>query len=233
MAKKISMAFKVPPLWEDGECWILGGGFSMPRQFGIPENIIKEIIENKKPLSTYSPYLKLLHNKNVIGANKAFKIGNWINVMTFGDRGFFNKNKKELIDFPNLKIGFVNEQENYMHQKVGVRIIKRDNRKLGISKDRNLVCWNYNTGAASINIAVHFGVKRIYLLGFDMKAGGNGKTHWHGEYKKQINENLFKRHMKGFSKIKEDADRLGIEILNVSPNSAIKELKKVKLKDVL
>jgi hypothetical protein len=227
------MAFRVPPLWEDGECWILGGGPSMPRQFGVPEDVIQEVMEGEKPLSTYSPYLEFLHDKNVIGTNKAFKIGGWIQVVTFGDRGFFNHNRKELARFPNLKIGFMNEKLNAHHQKAGVRLMKRDNNRMGISKNPDTICWNYNTGAATISVARHLGVKRIYLLGFDMKPDEGGKTHWHGEYKKKINDNLFQRHMRGFSKIKEDADKLGIEILNVSPHSAIKELKKVSLEEVI
>ena len=41
------------------------------------------------------------------------------------------------------------------------------------------------------------------------------------------------QHMVGFSKIAQDAKRLGIEIINASPDSKIKAFKKVPVKDLL
>jgi hypothetical protein len=40
-----------------------------------------------------------------------------------------------------------------------------------------------NSGAAAINLAVHFGAIRILLLGYDMQApGGEARSHWFGQH---------------------------------------------------
>ena len=55
----------VPRMWEDGECWIIGGGYSLPRQFGIPKKVIQDVMSLKKPVSAYSPYLEEIHGKHM------------------------------------------------------------------------------------------------------------------------------------------------------------------------
>ena len=227
-------SWKVPKLWNDGECWIIGGGTSMARQFGIPEQLINDVSDGKKLLSEYSPYLSQLHEKNTIGINAAFLLGKWMKVAFFGDKGFFTKNKNDLARFGNLKVTCADAGQDWLYERVQVKFMKRDTKKEGISQHNGQICWNYNSGAASISLAAHFGVRRIYLLGFDMRADKkSGRTHWHGHYKGKIRDNTFKRHLKGFGQIVEDANKMGIEIINVNPDSAIIKLTKVSLKDVL
>jgi hypothetical protein len=78
----------------------------------------------------------------------------------------------------------------------------------------------------------------IFLLGFDMKVDSAEKQHWHDLYGKIANRNPrkpyrlpFERHLRGFPAIYKDSVRLGIEIINVSPDSAINEFKKVSLSE--
>ena len=72
------MIWSVPPIWDGGEVWILGGGSSVPKQFGIPEEIIEKVVNGELPPSAYSPYMEAIHNKHVIGINVSFLIGTWI-----------------------------------------------------------------------------------------------------------------------------------------------------------
>lgn len=226
--------WKVPKLWKDGECWIIGGGSSMARQFGVPDQLIEDVTAGKKPLSEYSPYLSQLHGKNTIGINAAFLLGKWVKVVFFGDKGFFLKNKNELARFGNLKVTCAATGQDWLYERIHVKFLKRDVKREGISQHNGQICWNYNSGAASLSLAAHLGAKRIYLLGFDMQADKkSGRTHWHGHYKSKIRDNTFKRHLKGFSQIAKDANKMGIEIINVSPGSAIDKFPKVSLKDVL
>ncbi len=72
-----------------------------------------------------------------------------------------------------------------------------------------------------------------------------GERHWHGLYKKnnkttkrnrsknKIRTNVFGRHFIGFEKIALDAEKRGIEIINCSPKSAIKEFRKVNAFELL
>lgn len=230
------MGYWEPPnMWQDGECWILGGGSSLPRQFGVPEELIKKVENKEEPIASYSEYLKPIHDKHVIGTNLSFLLGNWISMLYFCDTTFYRRYYKEIANFHNLKVTCVNHiDRNLLPTTRNIKRMKRDNRT-GLSKTLNTICWNYNTGAAAIDFAAHVGVKRILLLGFDMKPL-NGKTHWHQGYEgylKPTRDIVFDRFLKVFPKIAEDAKKEGIEILNVTEDSAIDLFKKVNLKDVL
>lgn len=211
----------------------------MPRQFGVPEDLIAAVQLGQKSISEYSPYLSPIHGKHVIGVNAAFLLGSWIDVMIYGDGGFYFKNKDVIANFHNVKVSC---NPNARAGRPGVHSVKyvpRDGNHLyGITTKANMVSWNKHTGGAAINLAYHFGAKKIYLLGFDMRTSPNGQQHWHGHYpsaqKPRTDKQLpFKRHLESFGPISNDAKVLGIEILNVSKDSSIQQLRKVELKDVL
>jgi len=234
----------VPEIWKNGECWILGGGPSLVEQFNIPKNIVQSVIEGKTTPNAYSPYMEAIHDKHVIGVNMSYKIGNWIDFVFFGDSGFFVREKNNISIFPGIKVSCHPQVEKCPW----VKYVGRDTKHpKGISSNPKMVSWNANSGAASISLAAHLGVKRIILVGFDMKLDDSGKQHWHDLYGKLKNLNInagkekrrgpgglpFNRHLLGFSQIAKDANNMGIEILNASINSAIQEFKKVNVKDLI
>ena len=225
--------WKVPKMWEGGECWIIGGGHSMPRQFDVPDDIIQKVSNNELPPGAYSPYLSSIHTKHVIGVNVAYLIGDWIDIVFFGDNGFYVKQQLGLAKFPGLKVTCSGNSKI----DSSIKRLRRIGKK-GISTESNGVCWNGNSGAAAMSIAALAGVKRIVLLGFDMKLDEEHQ-HWHQVYgKRVINEKRrrhfpFDRHLRSFPLIARDAKRLGIEVINASPDSAIKDFKKSTVKQIL
>jgi len=229
---------KVPRMWEGEDVWILGGGPSLPVEFGVPKHVIQGVIEGALPPSSYSEYLKPIHDKHVIGINAAFLIGNWIDIVFFGDNSFFLRYRELLMKFPGLKVTCAS---NIGSDKVWVKCLGRDARKpRGISNDPHLVSWNSNSGAAAISLAVHTGAKRIILLGFDMKLNEDRRQHWHDLYKKGVYDRPdklrklpFERHLRGFEQIAKDAKDFGVEIINASPDSAITQFPKVSVKELL
>lgn len=231
------MAWIIPKIWNGGECWILGGGPSLTTQFKIPEEIVKGVLSRELPPSAYSPYLSAIHDKHVIGVNGAFRIGNWIDIVTFGDKSWFIQNRKLLLQFPKIKVAFFDEVEQREFIYDGVKYVPRHGGcPSGITNRNNAISWNKNTGFASINLAYHLGVKRIILVGFDMDLDSSGKHHWHGLYRKNgapPKKLPFERHLKQAPTIKRDADRLGIEIINASPDSKIKEFKKCTVQELI
>jgi len=238
------MLWRAPKLWSGGECWIIGGGSSIPRQFGVPEEIINEVMNWRSRPSAYSEYLAPIHDKHIIGVNNVYQIGDWIDVCFFGDCGWYNVHRHALSKWPGIKVTcchrFAGRGEKEME---GIKFLSRHKkRKYGISDNPSYVSWNGNSGAAAISLAVHFGVKRIVLLGFDMNLDENQKSHWHGSHhnpnpkeptKKKRKTPPFERHLRGFPNIAVDARQMGVEILNANPNSAINDFRKVTVKDVL
>jgi len=229
----------VPKIWEDGDVWILGGGPSVTKQFEIPDSVVQGVVSGKSPPSVYSSYMSFLHDKHVIGINVSYLIGNWIDVVFFGDGGFFLSHQKELANFKGIKMSCASFANKYKW----VRYIERDPKRYGISQNPSMVCWNGNSGAAAISIAANMGAKRIILLGFDMRLDNTNKQHWHDLYGRlnKIREKTkkrpvimpFDRHLRGFSQIAKDADHRGITIINASPDSAITQFKKVTVKELI
>ena len=232
------MPWKVPRIWEGGECWIIGGGPSMPRQFGVPEKIIQQVLTKELPPSAYSPYMKSIHKKHVIGVNAAFLIGNWIDMLFYGDKGWFLQNREQIAKFPGLKISCHPSGAKFTEERI--KYLPR-NKKYGkgISPHPSSVCWNGNSGAATISVAAHTGVKRIVLVGFDMTWDKELQQHWHGLYGTAGKKNTkkmkvtFDRHINGFSLIARDAKKKGITIINASPDSKITEFEKTTVKEAL
>jgi hypothetical protein len=238
------MLWDVPAIWKDGECWIIGGGPSMPRQFDIPEEVIRDVMAWKKKPSAYSEYLKPIHDRHVIGVNNAYQIGTWIDAVFFGDCAWYLVHRTALANWQGMKVTCcIRFAQRAAKEMEGIRYLTRDKgHSHGISTRKSCVAWNGNSGAAAISLAVHFGVKRIILLGFDMDLDMNGVSHWHGKHgppssnppkiqRKRVPP--FPRHLRGFPEVAKDADELGVEILNASPDSKIEVFRKVTVKDVL
>lgn len=225
-----------PRMWADAECWIIGGGASMPRMFGVPETVIREVQTQQLSFSVYADYMAPLHTRHVIATNVAFKLGDWVSVLYFPDKQFWLANREPLRKFHNLKITDVGAMPpRYATEHCNIKKMKRDNAG-GICEQPDMIKWNRNAGGGAINLAYHFGARRVLLLGFDMCADRTGKTHWHaGEtsYKHPSPQRTYDRFLKLFPFIARDAKRLGLEILNVTDNSRLDMFPKVKLKEVL
>jgi len=232
------MAWRVPPMWKDGRCWIIGGGPSVPRQFEVPENIIQKVLVHELPPSSYSDYMSPIHREHVIGVNNVYKIGTWIDVLFFGDCSWYLLHRRNLAKWPGLKTTCCNRfKKKKSEESEGIKYLQKDHdHRKGISLNQTKVSWNNNSGAAAISLAAHLGVRQILLLGFDMSLDKNKVSHWHGSHGKPYEKKRnppFQRHLIGFPAIAKDAKTRGIEILNLSPKSAIKDLKKANLSDIL
>lgn len=235
------MHWTVPKIWEGGECWIIGGGPSIPEQFGVPDDVVKDVIAQRSTPSVYSPYMSAIHDRHVIGINAAYLIGDWIDIIFFGDNRFFLVHNEGLSEHPGLKVT-CNSKTHSRCRTIHYLLHDR-NHSRGISTGPKYVSWNSNSGAAAISMAVHLGVRRIVLLGFDMKTSAYGQ-HWHNAYQGMRPQTKggrlmgakklpFDRHLRGFPMIANDAKRLGVEIVNASPKSVIKNFPKCTVQEAL
>lgn len=207
-----------PELWKNQTAYILGGG---PSLLGMDYCLGLE---------------KLLEGKRVIGVNNAFKFGSWVDVCWFGDEKWFEWNFKELAKFSGLKVTcnpkFLTKKEADEHH---ILIMNRG-KSNGIEKKAGYVAWNRSSGASAINFAYHLGIKKIVLLGFDMHSDGINHN-WHKEHKGRSIDNRnfdpYERFLKPFKQIKEEADIIGLEILNATVGSALTAFPTVDIKDVI
>lgn len=236
--------WSIPRIWPDSTVFIIGGGPSLHRHQ-------IQLLQDNKAQGSY----------RVLGVNKAFRLGDWVDAIFFGDQKFYTYFRKEMIEtYGGLKISTVAKCErdkNFKH------IGKDRQKRHGISEKKDMVCWNKNSGCASINLAYHFGGKRIVLLGFDMKpmrdsepmkeAQARAKrdpkftplsTHWHDGYpefsrpgrnaKGEVPTKLpYHRYLGTIPTIAKDAKRLGIEIIDCSLEGALSAWPKRAVEEVI
>lgn len=197
MARRDKRFWRAPLLWHRGECFIIGGGPSV-KHFDIDK----------------------LQGRRTLAVNMAFRLPKLqADVMFFGDCRYYAANYKELNEFAGLKVTTCEQH----FDKPGIKVIQRKNGQNGLSTDQNMVWWNLSSGACAINLAVHFGVRRIVLLGFDMQSV-DGDDHWHDHYRKQgakpfKGKGPFSRFMKPFPAIATALKRVGVECVIVGPTA--------------
>lgn len=177
-----------------------------------------------------------LRGERVIACNHAYQKADWIDMMLFADYRFYFDYKESMAKFSGLRVT-TNERH---HDKPGMLVVRRRNswkgRVGGIVRDPSFVIWNKSTGACAINFAVHLGASRIVLFGFDMRrvevAPGDERCNWHETGPTAGNKNPYKRFLTVFPMIARDLKEFGIECINATPKSAIKEFKIVKPEEV-
>ncbi len=238
---------QVPKIFEE-ECWIIGGGYSLIKQFGLPPNSCPK---SKEEFLNFGKKLEFLHDKNVIGVNNAFMLGDWVNVAFWGDKAQYRRYMEQYDAFGGLKC---TSHRKYSDNKIkSIQYIPLNARKMfGLTKKNPFLSWNKNSGSAAINLAMHLGAKKIILLGFDMvNDPKTNRSHWHAGYPNPLNTPTirdrkrgkketkrvpnkekkppYERHLKGFKAMSSDANKYGIEIINMNPNSAIEAFPKMSL----
>jgi hypothetical protein len=88
-----------------------------------------------------------------------------------------------------------------------------------------------NGGYQAIHIAAHTGCSRILLCGFDMRGG-----HWHDKHPEPLRdhgEGIYQRWLPHFKGLGDALEQRGIEVLNCTPNSALKRFPMADLREAL
>jgi hypothetical protein len=199
--------WRVPRLWPDRTCFIIGGGPSVA-QLDIDR----------------------LRGQRIIAVNNAFKLAPWIDCVFFGDRNWYFWHKTELLAFAGLKVTICEAHLD----KPGIKVVKRQNAPHGISRDAGVLTWNFSSGGCAINLAVHFGVNRIVLLGFDMKKV-DGRCNYHNEHppRNRPGYDPYPRFLLPFDDIARDLERIDVVCVNATPDSALKAFPMVTLEEEL
>ena len=174
--------------------------------------------------------LSLIHHRRIIGVNNSYgdpvynKRGKligyeprpWVDICWFGDSRWYSWHIKNMRDFPGLIAHCVLR----LKEARGLHAYNRG-KPAGIEERPDYISWNRNSGASAINLAYHLGASRVVLLGFDMRRV-NDKTNWHDDHPSP-QKNPYYRFLRLFPKIAKDAEALGLEIINATPDSAIEQ----------
>lgn len=168
--------------------------------------------------------------KNVIGCNSAFILGaEVVKVVIFGDYAWWlniGKSGKAGEDpstpagqgLPSFG-GLVVSCCSKLHEDETQWLLKMPRSNYaGLGTGRELG-WNGNTGSIAVNLALIFGARRVFLLGFDMEPGADDgprpkKLNWHDVRYEKGNADRYSEFCSGFK-------RVALELPNKFPGSSI------------
>ena len=123
----------------------------------------------------------------VIAINDALRLAPWADLHYFCDDRWWrwHKDKDWYRAFRGLRVTL--ENPHVVAAEPGVRALQNYGwdaniaEQHGLTRLRDGVLTGRNGGYQAVHLAVHLGVKRILLLGFDMRMHG-AKSHWFGRH---------------------------------------------------
>lgn len=205
---RVKRFWRVPQMWPDAECYIIGGGPSL--------------------LATDLSVLEG-NGAKIIAVNHAFtRIRS--DVVFSGCRNWLRAHAWVLSQLD----AYVITTCPYDTGLDFVKVARHRTRPLGLSRNEKWLLWNFSSGACAVDLAVHLGAKKIVLFGFDMRKIA-GRTNWHTEHKTSIDDkyNPYDRFLLPWPSIARDAKSRGIEILNATPGSALRAFPVISPQEVL
>ncbi len=195
--------WRAEEIWKGQACYIIGGGPSLLTQD-----------------------LRLLDGQNVIVINSSYQAFPAAQFLIFSDMRWWchHLRLKPLQDFKGRIIATSNSAS-------GAQLLKMKRKSSpGLATERDSVMVKNTTLTGAINLAVHFGVAKIVLLGIDQKTT-DGK-HWHhASHPWNPTHNCWARQQMDMPKIAEDLRALNIPCVNASPGSALALWPIVNLED--
>jgi hypothetical protein len=89
-----------------------------------------------------------------------------------------------------------------------------------------------NSGACALNLAWQMRPRRVFLLGFDMNRGPDGRAYWYPSYHWAspvggTSDSKYAAWAKQFKAARSAFQRIGCKVFNVSPASAIEDFPKL------
>jgi hypothetical protein len=198
------LTYRAEPIWKGETCYIIGGGPSVTSQ---PIHLLK----GKKIIVINSSYIAFPEAQFCVFSDMRW----WCEHIRCGARNF----KGTIISTSASASGAPN-----------LVIMRRSNIR-GLNEDRETLMIKNTTLTAAINLAYHFAVAKIVLLGIDQKKAADGRTHHHRPHPWQCAPDCFPRQQSDLPPIAEGLRGKSIECVNASPGSALALWPIVELRD--
>jgi hypothetical protein len=149
----------------------------------------------------------------VITINTSFRLAPWADVFYACDEDWWAVYHEEVMRLPGEPWTLCKVAAD----RYGVNWIEGVNNP-GLSRNPERINTGGNSGYQAINLAYHFGVSRILLIGYDM-----GGRHWHGRHPAPLrNSSPYGNWIPRFHALAEDLKAEGVDVVNCSPGTALK-----------
>ena len=166
-----------------------------------------------------------------IGVNNIYEYAPWIDALYACDPEWWSVHVKQVRD---TNITTLYCQDRLTCERYGLWWTPGVD-AAGISTDPAQIHFGMHSGFQALNIAVHLGVKRVLLIGYDCGADSMDHKHFFGNHKLPIFNvdppyDQWKRH---YDTAQAQLIEAGVRVINCTPHSAITAFPKIPLGDAL
>ena len=170
----------------------------------------------------------------VIAINDAWMLCPWADVLYSSDRSWW-PHYKGVPKFTGIKYGVgsgmgkANPYRN--HPEITVL---RNTGWTGLELDPSGLKTGRNSGYAALNLAVHFGARRILLLGYNL-GHLHGKSHFFGNHPPNLQQTaaLYPNFRRAFDTLVEPLNAAGVEVVNCTKHTSLQSFPCGDLREVL
>jgi hypothetical protein len=164
----------------------------------------------------------------VIVVNDQFRLAPWADVLYAADFQWWNhRSNQDALDFNGLKVtvSFAVNSNKVLRLNPG--------EVTGLSYKADTLVTCKNSGFQAMNLAALFGVRRLFLFGFDMRTV-DGKAHNFGNHPPGLTQDVaaYKEWVALVTKSAPEFARAGVEVFNCTKGSALKCFPFLTLEDV-
>lgn len=175
-----------------------------------------------------APLSEIARQAKVITIKESWQLAPWAGVL-YGSDGAWWANRKGVPGFSGLKITASPNAARMFGLKL-VRLLALD--RVLLNKPGTIGCGsrfgNGHSGFHALNLAAQFGARKIVLVGFDLCG-----SRWHDQGPAPADEKLMAEWREGLDGCAEQLVSLGIEVINTSDVSALKNFRKASLLDAV
>ena len=209
--------YTISPIWPGLTGVVIAGG---------PSLTLKQVRAIAKArMSPSSPF-------RVIAVNDAIFVAWWADQLHAGDDTWWQQNIQSAHTFRGIRTTL---GENVPEPWVSGYL--RNTGCEGFDEDPSCCRTGGNSAYQAMSILIHAGVKKIILVGVDMKKAANGDRHWFGdhEFLSAGNREIdYHRNMaKNFPTLLPALEARGVSVVNASPDSALDTFPKTDLANEL
>ena len=162
----------------------------------------------------------------VLCINTSFQIAPWADGLYFADQRWFEHHAEAVKQFPGLKVTIENSH-SVVERDPTIKVMRNDDHRAktnhGLCTEPDGLRTGRNSGHQGMNLLYHLGVRRILMIGFDLRVVED-KRWWFKEYgwnsgSPNIYKNTF---IPRFFSLTVPMKEARIEVINCTIGSALK-----------
>lgn len=175
-----------------------------------------------------------VRGRRSIAVNSSVALAPWASVLFFTDSGWYEPRRELVANWPGLVVSMSRTAKRELPDKVKRVQGQGDPQGLpGFSRGPHVIQQGRSSGHTAVSLAIALGAVRVVLLGYDMRFVGV-REHCHDEYKGSRDVEIYQREfVPGFAGWDEAARAVGVEVVNATEGSALKEFRFMSLDEVL